>query len=134
MLKPVRLLKHDTCYTYALKRVGQYAEEYVMMESNEFISKFMMEQVEEKELVTGDLLCYVWPSDESRIVRVETEISENREIIMNTKDYNVHFMVYEGGGLISHAILVDVNKYNVHKVCMRRLCDGADDWFRIKYR
>lgn len=132
MLNEVRLLKHDTCYTYALKRVGIDTLENLRLESNEFISKFLLETVEEKDLKEGDILCYVWEDDPIRKLRAEYFISPEREILIETKYHNVHFMVYEGNGIISHAIGFSENGFNSHRICMRRLRDGEPDWFRIK--
>ena len=132
MLKEVKLLKHDTCYTYMLKRIGICTLDNLLLESNDFISKYERETVQESDLQIGDILIFTWPDDPKRKERAEFEITPNREIVMGTHYYDIHFMVYEGQGLISHAILSTDGAMNVHKICMRRLCDGEPDWFRLK--
>ena len=132
-MEPVKLLKHDTCYTYALKRVGICTLEHLLLESNDFIRKYQSEMIDEKDLEIGDILVLILEDiGNGNKVRVQDEITKSSVVLTNSKHYNIHFMVYEGEGVISHTVWSDLEGRWCYEIKQKRLSDGSDNWYRLK--
>jgi hypothetical protein len=109
-LKAVELQKHDTCFTYALKRAGREIFNY--NSSDDYIqnSSVNLDRVHElRGLEKGDILMYKLTKSDTTVVEVASEIDENGKVTWNDIRFDKHFMVYEGKGMISEAV-IEYNK------------------------
>ena len=62
-IREVSMQKHDTCYTYALKRVGIPIDTY---DSSEFLESCELTPlINFTDLDKGDLLIYFYPQDKT---------------------------------------------------------------------
>lgn len=97
-LKPVKLLKTDTCLTYAFKRIGK--SNLIDDVSYDNIHDFFESSVyrKNKKLNIGDIL--YWNRD-SKFVDLPWEIDINGKILWHRKIINSHVAVYEGDDIIS---------------------------------
>jgi hypothetical protein len=88
MLARVKVFKYDTCYTYALKRIG-FFDQFSKVESDEFIKMFIHYEISEVEL--GDLIVFDKKQIESAIVIIE----KNGKTITRKVNFGLHFIVFE---------------------------------------
>ena len=97
-LKPVELLKNDTCITYALKRIGQeqlYPIDYDDLLNGETFISFPFN---EEKLEVGDLL--ITESNVRNTLRPMV-INEHKQIVHKRVWSGWHVFVFEGEGLVS---------------------------------
>ena len=127
-LQKVKITKQDSCYTYSLKRVGLASHENLYMTAEQFLKNSELEHgIKEKDLNVGDILVYIKDKEECDKVRVSNIITEHREILSDYFYYNLHFMVYEGNGLISEVVYEE----GVPMIIMMKLCDVKDNYYRV---
>ena len=132
-LKEVTLQKHDTCFTYALKRAGREIFNY--NSSDDYIQNtgVSVDRVHSlKDLEVGDVLMYKLPKEDTVLVDVATFIDEEGKIVWETVKYSKHFLVYEGGGMISEALI----EYNtMFSIQLRSIDPYINDHklFKISY-
>jgi hypothetical protein len=109
-LEPVELQKHDTCFTYALKRARR--EVFIYHSSDDYIqnSAVSVDRVHDlRGLEKGDILMYKLNKDDTTIVEVANFIDEDGKTTWSDVKFDKHFMVYEGDGMISEAV-IEYNK------------------------
>jgi len=136
MLKEVKLLKHDTCYTYMLKRTGLYNLETSMMESNQFILQRCVKQKEQIQyLKPGDILLIEDEDLESVTCRRNSRITEKGLVYQESITWGLHFMVYEGNfdnvPTISDCIWITDNNQEILSIRLRDLRDITKSWVKL---
>lgn len=130
VLYPVKILKHDSCYTYALKRTGICSLKNLSKSAESFILEQDLKDI--SDIKRGDILYFSRPVTNKNTVTVGGSITANREIIQESICYNLHFSVYEGEGLVSE--LIRVNDSYVFEINLVRLNDIKHfDWKVIKH-
>lgn len=104
-LEPVTLTRSDTCFTYALKRSRWFMSNY--WSSEEYIEKNcdLEEVFSDTDFRLGDILVYYMKDGEKVVVEVANHIDEDCKVTWDDVEFNKHFMVYEGKGMISEAVL-----------------------------
>jgi hypothetical protein len=109
-LEPVTLQKHDTCFTYALKRARREVFNYNSSDDYIMNANVSVDRVHDlRGLEKGDVLMYKLSKDDTTIVEVASEIDEDGKVTWNDVKFDKHFMVYEGEGMISEAV-IEYNK------------------------
>jgi hypothetical protein len=110
-LHDVKINMFDTCFSYALRRIGIFTPDLFYVTADEWLKdKVMTAPVTDiSELSVGDLL-YRYVDNDAFYV--------NREIIGGKLiEHKVHlchhFMVYEGDGIISDATNTTDNVYHI---------------------
>lgn len=98
-LQRVEIQKRDTCYTYALKRVGHY-NKYCDLDSPEFINKVERLPIP-KDLQIGDILVSYNHRPQFCSESNSRVITEEGKLLFKTIVYSTHFYVYEGEGVLS---------------------------------
>ena len=102
-MKAVTLQKHDTCFTYVLKRKGLSVPFY--SSSDDYLLTSEVNQLHDpKKLKIGDILYYKLRKDEREVYELATKISYEGKITWQDVTYDKHFMIYEGNGMISEAV------------------------------
>jgi len=131
-LKAVQLLKQDTCYTYALKRAGLDNYHNLTISPIQFISENTIDRIYCVEsLEIGDIFCYE-PLSAGIISDSASNIfiTNTGKVLAKRKYSAIHFAVYEGDGIMSHAIYDDNKDYEISL----RLIESLDGVFRINIR
>ena len=126
-LYPVKINKHDTCYTYVLKRTGQATLENLLMSSEEFCSRSRISSSPDNPEV-GDI--YVTFFENFMTLDIDTEITESGQIIENKVNLDRHFVVYEGDGLVSEACTTTDSTYGLR---IRRFEDIKDNYSKVEF-
>jgi hypothetical protein len=109
-LNAVELQKHDTCFTYALKRAGREIFNYHSSDDYIMNSSVSVDRVHElRGLEKGDILMYKLTKDDTTMVEVANYIDEDGKVTWSDIKFDKHFMVYEGKGMISEAV-IEYNK------------------------
>ena len=99
----VILQKHDSCYTYALKRIGKYS----LWEAYHSAEEFLEQKVDLKKVTSvskGDVLVKIKDA-ENRTYEVSTHIDEDGKILWKDVALNLHFIVCESDEIYSEAVL-----------------------------
>ena len=106
-LNKVVITKHDTCKTYALKRIG--LGELLSMDSDEPLIENLVDDnrfVCIHKLRKGAIL--IWKRCNQGEINIGLEIDKNARVITRKKTIYGHCAVYEGKGLISDVYRDDV--------------------------
>jgi len=94
MLNRVEILKSDSCFTYAIKRIGIY-EKFYNLESDEFLKLFDKHKIINPSFISkGSLIIYENNKDNSYEWNNRI-ITEDGHLISKFVSYAFHFMVYE---------------------------------------
>lgn len=128
-LPEVHLLKHDTCYTYALKRTNNFTFENVTSTAEEFIARYKTDKPKIDDLEVGDILIYQDEITSKNTWELARFINEDAQIIWTEIYTNLHFMVYEGNGLVSDAC---IEKDICLGLRLNKLEDISDKWKRLR--
>jgi len=125
-MKEIKLLKHDSCYTYVLRRSGKETLELLTSESNDTIEKLGYSK--KKKLQKGDILVYINPDDKSLHAGI---IDLKCRIFQKYTNQNLHFMVYEGNGIVSDLTIMSDSLSNdiLKSIRLRKLKDLNQDYF-----
>ncbi|MCP4990866.1 MAG: hypothetical protein GY928_33940 [Colwellia sp.] len=104
-LKKVKLERHDSCLTYALKRIGAAnlieLDYYQLLKAGEFKQR---DYKLPKGLKRGNLLLWDYSI---KTTPIPNEITKDGKVIAHSYYYGLHFAVYEGKGLVSECSLND---------------------------
>lgn len=130
-LQKVEILKRDTCYTYALKRVGKY-NEYKHLDSYPFLKD--REQIKiDANIQKGDIIVS-YNTDHKYYSEFNSRvIDENGKLLFKRVVYNAHFYVYEGEGLMSD-LTYDHRNYNYIRITEFDSKDWDDEDFIIRLK
>lgn len=110
MLRDVKILPFDTCYTYALKRTGRYILALLEMSGAEWADyNGAMPVSSIDDLCVGDIL--IKDTDVEPLL-LNNEISGGI-LIENKIHTKYHFMVYEGDGIVSDAKMTTDYVYHI---------------------
>ena len=133
MLNKVEIKKVDTCFTYALKRIGKF-EDYSELDSNVFLDEIDAPNrlaIDITKLKKGDLIVSYndnpkWCSEYNSRV-----ITEDGKLLFKKVTYNAHFFVYEVDSLISD-LTYDHRHFNYIRVSEFKEYDWDTEDFVVR--
>lgn len=105
-MKPVKITKHETCRTYAFKRIG--LDNLLDINTDEPSIKSLIRNEEYQHLLKPEKGCLiVWVEKNPNYCNIGSEITEEGIVINDSKVTYGHLGVYEGDGLFSDVTTVD---------------------------
>jgi len=129
-LKPVKLLKNDTCLTYALKRVGLDLPIHDSEEVEQYFDLFDVHagwiefpDANPDRLRVGDIL--MW-ADNERYAILPDEIDEYGQIISHRRLVLRHFGVVEPRDMVSDCTVSSRDYPFCRTIRLQRLRDVSD--------